>query len=856
MKKYCSFLMMAVASFAFIACEDVPEPYGINLLSSTSQEDVLLSESFATSLGKFTSQTTSGDGAWVIDYSTAKAAGYDNATKVTTAGTYYLVSPEIDLTAVDAAHVSFEYILRYLRNAEDQRVLISSDYNGDAATATWTALPVTLVEGSDWSTFTTADVDVPAEYIGKKVRIALYYSCGSSNSSTWEVKNLKVLKGKAGGDTPEPVDPDVVVTLPYEESFASSFGNFVSKTTSGSGNWIIDYSTAKATGYDGNTKVTTAGRYYLLSPAIDLTGVTAAHVAYEYILRYNKGDENQQVLISSDYVDDIKSATFVVLKKQHVEGSDWNTFSNANITIPEAFLGKVIRIAFLYNTNATSGSTWEVKNFSITDGEGSEAAEGSSYVDGGDTPGPQPGEGAINETFASSLGVFSNVSVVGSYAWHIDYSCAQITSYDSSSKTNNDADAYLVSAPVTLENEAYHITFEYILRYALDATVKDNHQVLVTTAYTGNPATTNWTVLPFTAQQGSNWNTWYNTDLDIPAEMQGQPVVVALRYVGTTEKAGTWEVRNFVLAKGSSGGDTPQPQPGEGKGTGTLDDPYNAVKATEVATALGSGNTSTESYYIKGKISEVKYTFDAEHGTATFFISDDGAKTNQFQVYSTYYLGNRSWQNGDTQIAVGDDVIIYGQLTNYNGTPETAAKKSCLYSLNGVTDGGTPGPGPGPDPGTGIKLEDFTNGDFEAWDNDTQPTGWSSVAGNATLQKSTDAHGGDFSVLVKGAAANKRMAYQEMSLEAGTYTLSCYAKAATTDAAVIRIGYAKLTNGVVADTQNDYIYNDMTTINNGDWQLVTYQFTLSAPTAVSLLVMNNKQGGKDVLIDDVTITKE
>lgn len=130
---------------------------------------------------------------------------------------------------------------------------------------------------------------------------------------------------------------------------------------------------------------------------------------------------------------------------------------------------------------------------------------------------------------------------------------------------------------------------------------------------------------------------------------------------------------------------TPDTPATGGKGTGTLDDPFNAAAATAAASALASGKTSDQDYYIKGKISEIKYAFDAAHGTATFFISDDGTTAGQFQVYSTYYLGNRAWVDGDKQVALGDEVIIYGKLTNYNGTPETASKKSYIYSLNGAT---------------------------------------------------------------------------------------------------------------------------------------------------------------------------
>ena len=143
------------------------------------------------------------------------------------------------------------------------------------------------------------------------------------------------------------------------------------------------------------------------------------------------------------------------------------------------------------------------------------------------------------------------------------------------------------------------------------------------------------------------------------------------------------------------GNDNPTPQPsGEAKGDGTLANPFNAVAATNAASALASGETSTDSYYIQGKVSTIKYQFDAEHGTATFFISEDGTANNEFQIYSTYYLDNKSWVEGDKQIAVGDDVIIYGQLTNYNGTPETASKKSYIYSLTS-NGGGNNNPNPG-----------------------------------------------------------------------------------------------------------------------------------------------------------------
>lgn len=123
-------------------------------------------------------------------------------------------------------------------------------------------------------------------------------------------------------------------------------------------------------------------------------------------------------------------------------------------------------------------------------------------------------------------------------------------------------------------------------------------------------------------------------------------------------------------------------------GSGTQADPFNAAAAYKwVADNLKSGEVSASNFYVKGKISSIKFTFSAEYGTATFNISEDGSTTStQFVCYGVYYLENKSWVAGNTQIAVGDEVIVCGKLTNYQGTTyETQNKEAYLYSLNGKT---------------------------------------------------------------------------------------------------------------------------------------------------------------------------
>lgn len=146
----------------------------------------------------------------------------------------------------------------------------------------------------------------------------------------------------------------------------------------------------------------------------------------------------------------------------------------------------------------------------------------------------------------------------------------------------------------------------------------------------------------------------------------------------------------YIYSLNGSGGGSDTP--GEAKGTGTLEDPFNAVAANNYASSLASGVESDHDVYIKGKVASIKEQFSTQYGNASFYISDDGTDANTFYVFRTLYLNNEKYTSGDL-LKEGDEVVICGRVTNYMGnTPETAANKSYLYSLNSSGGGDTPAP--------------------------------------------------------------------------------------------------------------------------------------------------------------------
>lgn len=175
-----------------------------------------------------------------------------------------------------------------------------------------------------------------------------------------------------------------------------------------------------------------------------------------------------------------------------------------------------------------------------------------------------------------------------------------------------------------------------------------------------------------------------------------------------------------------------------GKGEGTLESPYDVAKALEVANALNDGEYTESKVYVKGIVSSIKNASGiAKYGNIDFYISDDGkddAET-RFLVFQSLYLGGAKFTSED-QLKVGDEVVIYGKLTNYMGnTPETEGKgQTFIYSLNGK--GGDPVDKPSIDDKDAIYANNFdkekaekTYGSGSSWPLLDQFDGWKNEKG-------------------------------------------------------------------------------------------------------------------------------
>ena len=187
--------------------------------------EAIFSADFSSSLSGFTSVATSGSLSWYNDYSSAMVTGFQDfngdGQKENQAGVTYLVSPSIDLSQITEAYISINMAINYERADinTNNAVLISKNYTGDANSATWTQLTYNADGLNSNFTFREKEMNIPAEFMGGNVTIALRHTCTDSQSSTWEVKSLQVVEGVAGEEPEVPV-PTPDETLSVAEAIA------------------------------------------------------------------------------------------------------------------------------------------------------------------------------------------------------------------------------------------------------------------------------------------------------------------------------------------------------------------------------------------------------------------------------------------------------------------------------------------------------------------------------------------------------------------------------------------------------------------------------------------------------------
>ena len=391
MKKF-SILIAALLGLTLTACEDVPAPYEVIFNDDTNPdfEGAILPYTSANLSAGFEIYTPSdypSIASWSTGSSYVQITGYVDAdgdgTKEYNYTQSWLISPALYTATTESLVLNFDYTIRYANSmnaaelAANHKVLVSKDYDGDVALATWKELNFKPKASpySDWTLYGSGDIEIPAEYQNcDNVHVAFYY----------QVTDLKT------EETPdEPVDTGETKEMPWT---SASLNDFKAVTVKGI-DWSLGSTYAKASGYVNSSYTETDA--WLVSPAINTKTSSGVVIDVQHVIRYTNSAAdlaNHTMWASTDYDGDVSKATWTKLnyKPEASPTNTWDFYPAKTVGLPEALLNKdKVYIAYRYQCTSERASTWELKEFSIK--------EGTAPIDDDPQPGTPAEEITIGE---------------------------------------------------------------------------------------------------------------------------------------------------------------------------------------------------------------------------------------------------------------------------------------------------------------------------------------------------------------------------------------------------------------------------------------------------------------------------
>ncbi len=215
--------------------------FSFSYSSAAIQADTatILSEPFATSLGKFTTQSVTGAQVWAWNSSGyAKISGYASPKHILNDD--WLISPSINLANASNVLLNFTHVNRYgtdITGTKTLKLYVTDSYiSGPIDTTKWTEFSFIHSPGTNWTFVNSGDINL-SSYIGQRnVHFAFRYTSDTLNAATWEIKNVS-LRG---------LDREVILSENFDRFTA---GSFASPSSTNVGATINDYT--QTTGWAG-----------------------------------------------------------------------------------------------------------------------------------------------------------------------------------------------------------------------------------------------------------------------------------------------------------------------------------------------------------------------------------------------------------------------------------------------------------------------------------------------------------------------------------------------------------------------------------------------------------------------------
>lgn len=127
--------------------------------------------------------------------------------------------------------------------------------------------------------------------------------------------------------------------------------------------------------------------------------------------------------------------------------------------------------------------------------------------------------------------------------------------------------------------------------------------------------------------------------------------------------------------------------PFEYKHAGNAEDPFTVIEGLQKCIDTGEKET-TEEYYVKGLICFINFVnYGQAFNNATYFISDDGSRNNELEIYRGFYIDGADFtEESAALMQVGKLITVKGHLVNYKLSTKEFTTGSQVVEIKDESD--------------------------------------------------------------------------------------------------------------------------------------------------------------------------
>ncbi len=327
------------------------------------------------------------------------------------------------------------------------------------------------------------------------------------------------------------------------ENFAEGQGNFtledVLLPSESTYVWKADNNGyMKASAYVNKTNYPSES--WLVSPALDMSGIATATLTFEHVARFGQADHSDLTLwVSVDYESGLPStATWTSVPiPTYSSGEDWTFVASGDIILDDFAGNSNVHFAFKYTSTAEKSATWEIKNVVVNGITGAASGGDITYEEGD----------VFAENFADGQGEFvvedKTLPTELDYVWSADtkYHYMKASAFKGNAYK---AESWLISPAIALTGVKEPVlTFEHAMNKGAEASYAADMTLWISVV-----GSEDWQQLtiPNIPKTGS-WNFIESGEIDLSAYV-GKSVKIAFKYQSTTEAAATWELKNVAVS--------------------------------------------------------------------------------------------------------------------------------------------------------------------------------------------------------------------------------------------------------------------------------------------------------------------